>query len=67
MPATCSSDRTTGQLPSSKLASWDIRRNQHATEFIPDIMAVAENIDDKQLVLLELLGQGSSGTVHKGG
>lgn len=65
LPATCSSDRITGQMSNSKLASWDARRNAQS-EFVPDIMAVAENIDDKQLVLQELLGQGSSGTVHKG-
>jgi len=38
----------------------------HATEFIPDILKVSNDIDDKQLVVKELLGQGQNGSVHKG-
>lgn len=38
----------------------------HCADFIPDILAVSEDIDDKQLVLHELLGKGVHGTVHKG-
>lgn len=40
--------------------------NPHAAEFIPDILAVSEEIDDKQLVVKELLGQGQHASVHKG-
>ncbi|GMH33731.1 hypothetical protein BSKO_01565 [Bryopsis sp. KO-2023] len=65
LPQTCSSERTNGQSSTKYGSAWDMRTNQVA-EFIPDILAVTENIDDKQLVLQELLGQGSSGSVHKG-
>eukprot|EP00803_Ostreobium_quekettii_P000291 evm.model.scf_158.3 EVM.evm.TU.scf_158.3 scf_158:21217-34323(-) len=37
-----------------------------AAEFIPDILKVSNDIDDKQLVVKELLGQGQHGSVHKG-
>lgn len=48
------------QLPRLEMAK------SHCAEFIPDILAVSEDIDDKQLVLNELLGEGMHGTVHKG-
>lgn len=38
----------------------------NAREFIPDILAVSEEIDDKQLVMKDLLGQGEYTSVHKG-
>eukprot|EP00803_Ostreobium_quekettii_P007950 evm.model.scf_1330.3 EVM.evm.TU.scf_1330.3 scf_1330:17054-27691(+) len=48
-----------------KLTPADVGGSQ-AAEFIPDILKVSNDIDDKQLVVKELLGQGQNGSVHKG-
>lgn len=65
LPSTRSPDKLNLAAGSLKLSAAELGASQ-AAEFIPDILAVSEEIDDKQLIMKDLLSQGQNATVHKG-